>query len=82
MWRHLCCATNAVAHAERNTYRILVQAGNVHGKETALAMRGVAPSPGRAGIVVSLSTKKDVRVYSVQVGAEVFTVGIHTILAV
>lgn len=39
----------------------------MHGKEPVLAMRGV-PTTTRAGIITSLSTKKDLRVYSVQVG--------------
>ena len=44
-----------------------LQADNVHGKDPVLAMRAVASAPGRAGIIVSLSTKKCARVYSMQV---------------
>lgn len=51
------------------TVEELWQAGNIHGKDPALTMRAVSPS-GRPGIIASLSTKKDLKVYNVQ-GREV-----------
>ncbi|KAG1663887.1 hypothetical protein FOA52_014700 [Chlamydomonas sp. UWO 241] len=58
-------------------------AENVHGREAVLVARGIAPSEHqltgrRPGLVVSLSTKKDCRVYSVQ-GNELATLEIASL---
>lgn len=47
-----------------------IQAGNVHGKEQPMCMRGSAGGVGlgRRGVAISCSTKKDARVYNMQVG--------------
>jgi hypothetical protein len=43
------------------------QVTHVHGNDTAMLARGAPSSEGRQGIVVSLSPKKDLKVYSVHV---------------